>query len=62
MKRLVFDGSSAYSSLNASRHGTPSEGSIYLNFESEGKSKVARFNLSWLLKGGEGEVPKGMKK
>ena len=60
IKRLVFDGSSAYSSLAAGRHGTPSAGWIYLNFESEEKSKVARFNLSWLLAGektGDGEVP-----
>ena len=60
IKRLVFDGPSAYSSLAAGRHGTPSAGWIYLNFESEEKSKVARFNLSWLLAGektGDGEVP-----
>lgn len=60
VKRLVFDGPSAYSSLNAGRHGTRSEGWIYLNFESEGKSKVARFNLSWLLQGeptGDGQIP-----
>ncbi|MDF1862529.1 MAG: sialidase family protein [Verrucomicrobiales bacterium] len=60
VKRLVFDGPSAYSSLNAGRPGTPSEGWIYLNFESEGNSKVARFNLSWLLEGeatGDGEIP-----
>ncbi len=60
IKRLVFDGSSAYSSLAAGRHGTPSAGWIYLNFESEEKSKVARFNLSWLLAGektGDGELP-----
>ena len=60
IKRLVFDGPSAYSSLAAGRHGTPSAGWIYLKFESEEKSKVARFNLSWLLAGektGDGEVP-----
>ena len=60
IKRLVFDGPSAYSSLNAGRQGTASEGSIYLNFESEGGAKVARFNLSWLLAGeptGDGKVP-----
>jgi len=60
VKRLVFDGSSAYSSLNAGRPNTVSDGWIYLNFESEGKSKVARFNLSWLLAGeatGDGELP-----
>jgi len=60
VKRLVFDGPSAYSSLNAGRPGTASAGWIFLNFESEAKSKVARFNLSWLLEGlatGDGEVP-----
>ena len=59
IKRLVFDGPSAYSSLNAGRHGTASAGWIYLNFESEGGAKVARFNLNWLLAGtptGDGEV------
>ena len=64
IKRLVFDGSSAYSSINAGRPGTPSEGWIYLNFESEGQSKVARFTLSCLLDGvatGDGNVPKNLK-
>ncbi|MBT5903333.1 MAG: exo-alpha-sialidase [Opitutaceae bacterium] len=64
IKRLVFDGPSAYSSLAAGRHGTPSEGWIYLNFESESKSKVARFNLSWLLAGehtGDGKVPDSLR-
>ena len=59
IKRLVFDGPSAYSSLAAGRPGTPSEGWIYLHFESGG-SKVSRFNLSWLLAGestGDGKLP-----
>ena len=59
VKRLVHDGPSAYSSLHAGRPGTPSEGWIYLHFESEG-SKIARFNLSWLLEGeetGDGSLP-----
>jgi len=59
VKRLVFDGPSAYSSMNAGRPGTPSEGWIYLHFESSG-SKVARFNLSWLSAGeqtGDGNLP-----
>ena len=59
LKRLVHEGAFAYSSLNAGRHGTPSEGHIYLHFESKG-SKVARFNLSWLLEGvatGDGTIP-----
>lgn len=50
VKRLVFEGPSAYSSLTAGRPGTPSEGWIYLHFESGG-SKVARFNLAWLVEG-----------
>lgn len=64
VKRLVFDGSSAYSSLNAGRPGTISEGWIYLNFESEGKAKVSRFSLSWLLEGeetGDGKIPADLK-
>ena len=62
VKRLVYEGPSAYSSLNVGRHGTPSEGWIYLHFEGgpKGGSTVARFNLAWLLDGeltGDGEVP-----
>lgn len=62
VKRLVFDGPSAYSSLAAGRPGTSSEGSIYLHFEGgpKGGSTVARFNLSWLLEGeltGNGNIP-----
>jgi sialidase-1 len=53
VKRLVFDGPSGYSSLNAGRPGTPSEGWIFLHFEGgpKGGSSVAKFNLSWLLAG-----------
>ena len=53
VKRLVFDGPSAYSSLTSGRPGTPSEGFIYLHFEGgpDGGSQVARFNLSWILGG-----------
>jgi predicted neuraminidase len=46
--------------LNAGRPGTETEGSIYLHFESGGGSKMARFNLSWVLQGestGDGQVP-----
>jgi len=62
VKRLVYDGKSAYSSLNAGRPGTPSEGWIYLHFEGgpNGGSTVARFNLSWLTAGeatGDGSIP-----
>ncbi|MCG8583262.1 MAG: glycoside hydrolase, partial [Pirellulales bacterium] len=62
MKRLVFDGAFAYSSLNAGRPGTASEGWIYLLFEGgpKGGGSIARFNLAWLLEGeetGDGAVP-----
>jgi len=62
VKRLVFDGRFAYSSVTAGRPGTPSEGWIYLLFEGgpQGAGTVARFNLTWLLEGektGDGEVP-----
>ncbi len=60
IKRLVHEGNFAYSSLNAGRPGTLTEGWIYLHFESEG-SRVARFNLSWVLGGqatGDGTIPK----
>ena len=62
VKRLVFEGPSAYSSLNAGRPGTTSEGWIYLHFEGgpEGGGTLARFNLSWVLEGeptGDGAVP-----
>jgi sialidase-1 len=56
IKRLVYDGPSAYSNLGAGRAGTPSEGKIFLHFEG-GKTNcyetvfVATFNLSWLLHG-----------
>lgn len=59
LKRLVYKGSFGYSSLAPGRPATKSEGWIYLEFESGG-AKVARFNLSWVLKGektDDGEVP-----
>jgi sialidase-1 len=62
LKRLVHEGDFAYSSLTAGRPDTKSEGWIYLNFESGGSS-VARFNLSWLLKGeptGDGVIPEAL--
>ena len=63
LKRLVHEGRGAYSSLNAGRPKTKSEGWIYLNFEGgpKGGSTMARFNLSWLSGGkrtGDGELPK----
>jgi sialidase-1 len=65
VKRLVYEGASAYSSLTAGRPGTASEGWIYLHFEGgpDGGSQVARFNLSWLLAGestGDGTVSAGL--
>lgn len=51
VKRLVDEGSFAYSSLAAGREGTPGEGVIYLLYESNGGGKMARFNLAWLTSG-----------
>ncbi len=51
VKRLAEQGSFAYSSMAAGRNGTPSEGMIYLFYESEGKGKIARFNLAWVTEG-----------
>jgi sialidase-1 len=67
IKRLVYDGRFAYSSLNAGRPDTPSEGWIYLFFEGgpEGGGTMVRFNLSWLLQGdetGNGELPNCLSK
>jgi sialidase-1 len=59
LKRLVDEGKFAYSSLTAGRPETGSEGWIYLQYESGG-SKVARFNLAWVLAGektGDGQLP-----
>jgi sialidase-1 len=67
IKRRIFDGSFAYSSLATGRPGTPSEGWIYLLFEGGPQSggSIARFNLHWLLQGeptGDGEVPDRFKR
>lgn len=51
VKRLVDEGPFAYSSLVAGRAGTPSEGMIYLLFESGRSAKMARFNLAWITGG-----------
>jgi sialidase-1 len=48
VKRLVEEGNFAYSSLTAGRAGTPSEGMIYLLFETRGGARMARFNLDWI--------------
>lgn len=51
VKRLVDEGSFAYSSMAAGRKGTTSEGIIYLFYESNNGGKMARFNLNWLTNG-----------
>lgn len=58
VKRLVDKGFFGYSSLAAGREGTPSEGMIYLQYESKSHPDsrfdigyVARFNLDWLTGG-----------
>jgi len=58
VKRLVYEGAFGYSSLAAGREGTPSEGMIYLQYESKSHPDsrfdigyVARFNLDWLTEG-----------
>ncbi len=59
VKRLAEKGAFGYSSMTSGRPGTNTEGWVYLNFEAGG-SKVARFNLAWVLKGektGNGELP-----
>ena len=53
VKRLVDEGSFAYSSMAAGREGTPSEGMIYLLYESGKGAKIARFNLAWVTEGVE---------
>ena len=51
VKRLVDEGSFAYSSMAAGRKGTPGEGWIYLMYEGGGGAYVARFNLAWVTGG-----------
>lgn len=58
LKRLVYPGDFGYSSLAAGRPNTPSEGMIYLLFESKSQTDgrfdegyIARFNLAWLTEG-----------
>ena len=62
--RTVDPGGFAYSSLAAGRPGTPSEGWIYLLYETGGhpgsSARMARFNLTWVLQGeptGDGQPP-----
>ena len=59
IKRCVEPRAFAYSSLVAGHPGTPSAGWVYLHYEASG-SRVARFNLSWVLGGeptGDGGLP-----
>lgn len=49
IKKLIDEGSFAYSSLVKGREGTPSEGFIYLLYESENKGKIVRFDWAWLM-------------
>ena len=56
VKRLIYNGPSAYSNLGVGRTGTPSQGKIYLIFEGGPTGcyeavQVVSFNLSWLLNG-----------
>jgi len=51
VKRLVDEGPFAYSSMVSGRKGTPSEGMIYLFYESGRGAKMARFNLAWVTGG-----------
>jgi sialidase-1 len=70
IKRSVYAGPSAYSSLTAGRPGTPSEGWIYAGTEGGKEHRyagvhLARFNVSWLLEGettGDGTVPDWVKR
>lgn len=51
VKRLVEEGSFAYSSMAAGRTDTSSEGLIYLFYESDGGGHIAQFNLAWVTEG-----------
>ncbi|WP_146192198.1 hypothetical protein [Marinilabilia rubra] len=51
VKKEIEKGSFAYSALAAGRENTPSEGLIYLFYESDGQGKVSVFNLPWLIDG-----------
>lgn len=65
VRRLLEPGPFAYSSMEAGRPGTPSEGWIYLFYEGSAGGKdsggtLARFNLAWVLGGertGDGVIP-----
>jgi sialidase-1 len=65
VKRLVFDGPSAYSCLGVGKNATPGEGRCFLLFEGGREGiysgiQLATFDLSWLLEGvatGSGRRP-----
>ncbi|MCA9198334.1 MAG: exo-alpha-sialidase [Planctomycetales bacterium] len=62
IQRQIFAGNFAYSSLDAGRPNTPSQGWIYLLFEGgpQGGGTMAKFNLAWILEGektGDGVIP-----
>lgn len=62
VRRVIVGGSFAYSALAAGRPSTPTEGWVYLFYEGGSSTgHLARFNLSWLVSGGEltgdGEIP-----
>jgi len=63
LRRSVYSGSFAYSSMAAGRPGTSSQGWVYLFYEGgpDGGGTMARFNLAWLLQEatptGNGEIP-----
>lgn len=60
VRQLVTPGAFAYSSLDAGRPGTASEGWVYLLFEQEQGGAIARFNLAWVVDGeltGDGSLP-----
>ncbi len=67
LKRQVFEGRFAYSSMTAGRPGTKSEGKVFLHFEGGEKgtsSSVAVFDLKWILQGtetGDGSLPEWIK-
>ena len=61
LKRTINKEKFAYSSMDVGRPRTKTEGQIYLHYESGGGSKIARFNLAWVLEGEltkDGEVPR----
>ena len=51
IKRQINKEGFAYSSMDVGRMGTSTEGAVYLHYESGGGSKLAKFNLAWVLKG-----------